>query len=172
MDTALTIATLLTINTQPAPPPPPQHYEVGRPAVEIAQIEPMKQLKLKKKEPLTPIEVKVRVPSGIAKRTGVEPTSSNTYQAGQCTWYVKNRKGNVPNGWGDATNWKSAAISSGWTVSDKPVAGAVGWTYGHVVFVEAVLPNDMVRISEMNYNWIAFSQRTIEIPASKYTYLY
>lgn len=96
---------------------------------------------------------------------------SNTYEAGQCVWYVKNRKPSIPNGWGSAYSWIANARASGWTVSSKPIAGAVGAVGNHVVYVESV-QGDEVTISEMNYNYVAFSQRTVTVPASKYTYIY
>lgn len=99
------------------------------------------------------------------------PGGPNGYQAGQCTWHVKNRKPSVPEGWHDATDWKRYATAAGWTVSRTPVAGAVGWVYGHVVYVESVSGSN-VTISEMNYDSVAYHQRTITVPATKYTYLY
>lgn len=94
---------------------------------------------------------------------------SNDYQPGQCTSWVASHR-YVPAGWGDASNWKYAASAAGWTVSAKPVAGAIGWTYGHVVFVVSV-GNGVVRISEQNWDWNS-GIRTITVPSSKYTYLY
>ncbi len=95
----------------------------------------------------------------------------NGYQRGQCTWYVKNRKPSVPEGWHDATDWKYYATKAGWTVSSTPVAGAIGWVYGHVVYVESV-SGSMVTISEMNYDYVPYHTRTITVPAGRYTYLY
>lgn len=93
----------------------------------------------------------------------------STYQKGQCTAWVASHR-YVPNGWGDATNWKSAAKRAGWTISATPVPGAIGWTYGHVVLVVSVSDGKVV-ISEANYDWHG-SIRTITVPTSKYTYLY
>lgn len=94
---------------------------------------------------------------------------SNTYEIGQCTHWVASHR-YVPNGWGDATNWKYAAQRAGWTVSSRPVAGAIGWTYGHVVYVQSVQSNT-VTISEQNYDWNS-GVRTITVPITKYLYLY
>lgn len=95
-------------------------------------------------------------------------SSGNTYTPGQCTWHVKNLNPNVPNGLGNASEWK--ANWSG-TVSSVPVVGAVAWRYGHVAQVVGV-GDGTVTVSEMNYNWVPYSVRTITIPAGSYTYLY
>lgn len=93
----------------------------------------------------------------------------NGYDYPSCTGHVALKR-YVPSGWGDASNWKYSALRAGWTVSNKPVAGAIGWTYGHVVFVESVQGNK-VTISENNYDWKG-STRTITVLASKYQYIY
>jgi surface antigen len=93
----------------------------------------------------------------------------NGYDYPSCTGYVAMRR-YVPSGWGNATTWRQNALASGWTVSNVPVAGAIGWTYGHVVYVESV-GDGVVVISENNYDY-AGSTRTITVPTSKYVYLY
>ncbi len=79
---------------------------------------------------------------------------SNGYDYGYCTWYVANRLP-VPSNWGNANTWSYYAPSSGWTVSKRPVAGAVAQTtgpgYGHVAVIEAVSEDGaMVKYSDMN----------------------
>jgi surface antigen len=94
----------------------------------------------------------------------------NGYVLNSCTGWVATHR-YVPSGWGNATGWKQGALNAGWTVSSVPVAGAIGWVYGHVVFVESVNNDDTVTISERNYDYNG-SIRTITVPTSKYTYLY
>lgn len=94
----------------------------------------------------------------------------NGYAYPSCTGHVALKR-YVPQGWGNASNWRYAAQQSGWTVSSIPTVGAIGWRYGHVVYVEAVHSNGTVTISENNYDWKG-STRTITIPNSQYTYLY
>lgn len=96
-------------------------------------------------------------------------STGNLYQSGQCTHWVASHR-YVPNGWGDATSWKANAIKAGWTVSSTPVVNSIGWVYGHVVLVLEVR-KDTVLISEQNYDWNS-GIRTIEVPISKYLYLY
>lgn len=78
----------------------------------------------------------------------------NGYDYGYCTWYVATRLP-VPANWGNANTWAYYAPSAGWTVSKRPVAGAVGQTtggyYGHVTVIEEVSADGgMVRYSDMN----------------------
>ncbi|HDB6651670.1 TPA: CHAP domain-containing protein [Staphylococcus aureus] len=83
-------------------------------------------------------------------------SGSNLYTSGQCTYYVFDRVGGkIGSTWGNASNWASAAASSGYTVNNTPKAGAIMQTtqgyYGHVAYVEGVNSNGSVRVSEMNY---------------------
>ncbi len=81
----------------------------------------------------------------------------------QCTSFVAfrlNEVNGVPFGnsyggvrWGDARNWKAAAISRGIKVDMTPAKGSVYWvdkgTYGHVAWVSAV-NGDKVTIEDYN----------------------
>lgn len=110
--------------------------------------------------------------TGISRGNNKQPTIStgtNGYYAGQCTAWVASQR-YVPPGWGDASNWKSAAISAGWTVSTKPINGAIAWRWGHVAYVIEARGNNVL-ISEQNYDWNS-GIRTIEVPTSSYEYLY
>ncbi|HDJ3184057.1 TPA: CHAP domain-containing protein [Staphylococcus aureus] len=83
-------------------------------------------------------------------------SGSNLYTSGQCTYYVFDRVGGkIGSTWGNASNWASAAASSGYTVNNTPKAGAIMQTTqgysGHVAYVEGVNSNGSVRVSEMNY---------------------
>lgn len=99
---------------------------------------------------------------------GFSVAPSGWYPVGQCTWYVWTRR---PVGmWGNASDWLYNAQRDGVATGSVPRAGAVGWTYGHVVYVESV-QGDMVTISEANYDWNG-SIRTITVPAGKYQYIY
>lgn len=135
---------------------------------ELAPVELLEAPPLEKLETLSLIQPKA-VKASTAPLRGSQP--GNTYQRGQCTWHVKNLKPSIPNGWGNASNWRYAAARAGWTVSSKPVVGAVGTRGNHVVYVTAVSGNQ-VTVSEMNYNYVPYSQRTITVNASNYTYIY
>lgn len=79
----------------------------------------------------------------------------NGYTYGYCTWYVANRI-KVPTNWGNANTWAYYARLSGWTVSSKPIPGAIAQSpnmsyWGHVAFVEEVSPDGtMMKYSDMN----------------------
>lgn len=99
-------------------------------------------------------------------------TSGNTYTPGYCTWYVKNARPNIPNGWHDASNWYGAAQSSGWPTGAVPRVGAVAWAkgYGHVALVTGISGGNVI-VTEMNVNgWNVVSSRTT--PASDWLYIY
>lgn len=84
-------------------------------------------------------------------------------------------RGNFANG--NGADWKNAWTGRGWPVSQIPQAGAVAWwganggtgigEYGHVAYVEKVLPDGKVLISEYNNSFLAppghkFSSRVLE----------
>lgn len=113
-------------------------------------------------------------PSGVENpqvKSGGSASPGNTYTPGQCTWGVKNWRPSIPNGWGNASQWLSKARAQGWATGSTPKVGAVGWTSGHVVLILAV-KGDTVTIREMNYNFVPYSVRTVDRPASKYMYIY
>lgn len=74
----------------------------------------------------------------------------NNFPEGQCTWYVASRREIGPLH-GDARLWNSVASDTGYDVGDVPVKGSIMvWqpgvhnadqNYGHVSFVERVIPN-------------------------------
>lgn len=80
----------------------------------------------------------------------------NGYDYGWCTYYAASRV-SVPTNWGNANSWDEGARSSGWTVSQIPVPGAIaqsnsGWA-GHVAVVDAVKSVNgqyYIRYSDMN----------------------
>lgn len=99
----------------------------------------------------------------------------NTYDYGYCTWYVKNKRPDLPNSLGNANTWYSRAQAMGLAVGSAPRVGAAGTTtrgsLGHVVYVEGVNGDGTVNISEMNSaGWGVVDYRTV--PASDYLYIY
>ncbi len=103
------------------------------------------------------------------------PVAGNTYSPGYCTWYVKNRRPDLPNNLGNANTWLPRAAAQGYATGSVPRAGAVGWTprgsLGHVVYVESVNGDGTITISEMNYSGL-YSQRTRSAAASEFQYIY
>ncbi len=101
--------------------------------------------------------------------------AGNTYTPGQCTWYVKNRRGaSLPNGLGNADQWFARAQAMGMATGYTPQAGAAGVRPSgqHAVYVEAVHGDGTITISEMNYNYSPYSQRTRIANARDFIYIY
>ena len=79
---------------------------------------------------------------------------------GNCTWWAWNQANckfgvSLP-GWGNARNWAQSASAAGYTVSMTPAVNTIAClsnnSYGHVAWVEEILPNNKIRVSEMNYD--------------------
>lgn len=99
-------------------------------------------------------------------------SSGNTYESGQCTWFVKNKRPDIPNSLGNATDWLYNAQALGMAIGTTPAVGAVGWTYGHVVYIESINTDGTVNYSDMNGRYVAFEIGYGTRPASYYTYIY
>ena len=100
----------------------------------------------------------------------------NRYVPGNCTWYVKSKRPDIGNFWGNANTWYQNAKSQGWNVGSKAKKGAIGTTqsgfYGHVVYVERVsLDGQWVTVSEMNYGGLGrMNTRTVHYSTFNYIY--
>ena len=77
--------------------------------------------------------------------------SGNTYYWGQCTWYAKSRRPDLPNMLGNGGSWVANAAARGLATGRTPRAGAIAEIPGHVMYVEKVNGNGTISISEMNY---------------------
>lgn len=99
-------------------------------------------------------------------------TAGNTYGWGQCTWYVKNRRGDLPNSLGNGGAWAGNAAAQGYATGSSPRAGAVAEIPGHVMYVESVNKNGTVNVSEMNFNGGVgvVNHRTIAASSARYIY--
>ncbi|WP_414053638.1 CHAP domain-containing protein [Macrococcus equi] len=88
-----------------------------------------------------------------------DPMSINTYDKGQCTYYVFDKvkqDGNmIERSWRDAKHWAKFAKQGGYTVNHSPRKGALLQSprgrQGHVAYIEHVYQNGAVKVSEMNY---------------------
>lgn len=99
-------------------------------------------------------------------------SAGNTYVWGTCTWYVKNRKPNIPNMLGNGGyGWLQTAAAAGYATGSTPRAGAIGVQAGHVVIVESV-HGSRVSISEMNYAGGVGVVHYRTVPASTFKYIY
>jgi hypothetical protein len=98
-------------------------------------------------------------------------SSSNTYIKGQCTWYVKSKRPDLPNGLGNGGQWVKNAAARGFSTGTTPRVGAVAEQPGHVAYVESV-SGSKVTISEMNYGGKAGIVHTRTVAASTFKYIY
>lgn len=88
-----------------------------------------------------------------------DPMAINTYDKGQCTYYVFDKvkkDGNmIERSWRDAKYWAKLAKQDGYNVNHSPRKGALlqspRGTQGHVAYIEHVYQNGAVKVSEMNY---------------------
>lgn len=101
----------------------------------------------------------------------VDNIAGNTYDRGNCTWYAKSKRPDLPNSLGNADTWVSRAKALGYQTGIEPIVGAIGQQGRHVVVVESVNDDGTVTISEMNYQGLGvISRRTL--PASDFRYIY
>lgn len=144
----------------------PDELKVG-----VVLILPSKHEKLKKRTYYQSESKQAIQPTGNGSDSVFKPsTGLNGYEYPSCTGYVASRR-YVPAGWGNASDWLYNAQASGHATGDTPKAGAIGWTSGHVVYVEKVNKDGTIVISEANYDWNG-SIRTITVSASNYLYIY
>ena len=101
---------------------------------------------------------------------GPKSTAGNSYYVGTCTWYVKNMRSDIPNSWGNASEWYASAQADGYSVGSQPKVGAIAWTSGHVAYVAGVNGNN-VTIKEMNYAGVA-GVNTRTVHKSQFLYIY
>ena len=102
--------------------------------------------------------------------------AGNSYAPLNCTWYVKSKRPDINNFWGNANTWYQNAKAQGWNVGTEAKKGAVATTtagpYGHVAYVDGVsLDGETVWISEMNYGRLgAMNYRSVHY--TEFTYIY
>ena len=110
--------------------------------------------------------------SSSVSRAYASNSSGNSYAWGQCTWYAKSKRSDLPNNLGNGGQWATSAAHQGFATGSTPRAGAIGEQPGHVVYVESVNGDGTVNISEMNYNGRAGVVHTRTVAASAFTYIY
>lgn len=86
--------------------------------------------------------------------------AGDLYDYGNCTYWAAMRRIQIgepiPENWGNAADWMTNALFSGYKVDQTPTKYAIMQTplgangLGHVAFVESVDPNGAWHISEMN----------------------
>lgn len=106
---------------------------------------------------------------------GGSDTAGNSYDFGYCTWYVKNRRPDLPNNLGDAHSWIVNGIADGLSTGSVAKMGAVGvstaGSLGHVVYVEGIIGDGTILISEMNFSGWGV-QSTRQVAENTFQYIY
>ena len=104
----------------------------------------------------------------------VAQSFANDMSYGQCTYWAKSKRPDLPTGLGNANTWYSRARAMGFAVGAAPRIGAVATTTrgvrGHVSIVEQIKGN-MIYVSEMNVHGVGVLSYAW-YPASDYLYIY
>lgn len=112
-------------------------------------------------------------PAPKVAQTAVK-TATNSYSWGQCVYWAKSKRPDLPTGLGNANTWYSRARAMGFAVGAAPRIGAVATTTrgvrGHVSIVEQIKGN-MIYVSEMNVHGVGVLSYAW-YPASDYQYIY
>ncbi len=102
-------------------------------------------------------------------------SNGNSYALGNCTWYVKQKRPDIGNFWGNANAWYASAQNSGYKTGTMGKTGAIGVSFegwaGHVVYVESWNGDGTVSISEMNYGGL-YQMNYRTVPESTFVYIY
>lgn len=98
-------------------------------------------------------------------------STGNGYVWGNCTWYVKEMRPDLPNNLGNGGSWVANAAAMGLPTGSTPRVGAVAEEPGHVAYVEAV-NGSYITISEMNYAGGLGQVHRRTVPAANYRYIY
>ncbi len=103
---------------------------------------------------------------------GGASTNGNSYAKGFCTWWVKEKRGDLPNMLGNGGQWSGNAAAQGYKTGSAPRAGAVAEQAGHVAYVESVNKNGSVNVSEMNYAGGIGQVNRRTVAANTFSYIY
>lgn len=142
----------------------PESVEKDFSLIHIVSVETKPATKSADKTKKEPAEILEKI---VKKHTSI---TANLYPWGQCTYYVKSKRADIPNRMGNARNWFESAKRNGLETGNQARVGAVMVTaqgpYGHVAIVEGFSNGKMV-ISEMNFvGEGVVSQREIDLSSN------
>lgn len=111
----------------------------------------------------------------VKVKSSAPNSAGNTYVAGNCTWFAKSKRPDLPNRMGDAKYWYASAQKQGFLTGTESRKGAIGVNFegrrGHVVYVEEWYANGTVKVSEMNFKGLYVVSSRIA-PESEFKYIY
>lgn len=145
-------------------PEEPESVEKDFSLIHIVSVETKKATDSVDKTNNEPTEIVEKI---IKKQT---VKTANLYPWGQCTYYVKSKRADIPNRMGNARYWFGSAKANGLETGNQARVGAIMVTdegpYGHVAIVEGFKNGKMV-ISEMNFLGVGVvSQREIDLSSN------
>lgn len=137
---------------------------------------PGKNEKLKNRLAALPVAAQTEVTAAasyqpVPPQTSRGSSAGNGYVWGNCTWYVKEMRPDLPNNLGNGGSWVANAAAMGLPTGSTPRAGAVAEEPGHVAYVESV-NGGYITISEMNYAGGLGQVHRRTVPAANYRYIY
>lgn len=137
---------------------------------------PGKDEKLKNRLALLPVAAQTEITTAagyqpIPAQTSRGSSVGNGYVWGNCTWYVKEMRPDLPNNLGNGGEWVANAAAMGLPTGSTPRVGAVAEEPGHVAYVESV-SGGYITISEMNYAGGLGQVHRRTVPAANYRYIY
>lgn len=101
------------------------------------------------------------------------PPGYNDYQPGQCTWFIATLR-YVPPGLGNANTWFARAAAKGMATGYDARPGAIATRIVgmHVAYVRDVPQEGWMTISEMNYDYVPYHQRTTTVSTAGWAFIY
>lgn len=98
-------------------------------------------------------------------------SSDNLYVQGNCTFFAKQMRPDLPNNLGNAITWASRAREQGYSTGITPQAGAIGQKGNHVVYVTGVNSDGTFNLSEWNYRNL-YEQTNRTVSSSGWQFIY
>lgn len=98
-------------------------------------------------------------------------SDGNLYAAGNCTYYAKSMRPDLPNNLGNADMWTINARAQGIPTGTTPKVGAIAQKGMHVVYVTGVNSDGTFNLSEWNYrNLYETTYRTVSYAGWNFIY--
>lgn len=113
----------------------------------------------------TPVTVKNTL------RAPQNSSAKNLYAPGNCTYFAKSMRPDLPNNLGNANTWVARASEQGYATGAEPRVGAIGQKSNHVVYVTGVNSDGTFNLAEWNYhNLYERTDRTVSASGWKFIY--
>lgn len=106
--------------------------------------------------------------TSVSARGGV---TGNLYAPGNCTFFAKSMRPDLPNNLGNANTWVIRASAQGYATGTTPRVGSIGQKGNHVVYVTGVNSDGTFNLAEWNYhNLYERTDRTVSASGWKFIY--